>query len=179
MNRPLPPLVAVDEVEAPDAPTWSPERVALLHLHYLQGMAASESARRIGGVTRNAVISKRYRMGLFGRIPSGRPRLKRVEAPAGGRVRYRLLAPREEAMAVTPLPAMDWPPPLGARPTRMADRPCHSCAWPLGPAEAPGDAATLFCCAPLAGRGPYCEDHRQRARRVPDPAPGPLAPRKP
>ena len=174
MNRPLPTRVTKDKDESPGAPTWSPERIALLHLHYLQGLTAAESARDIGGVTRNAVISKRYRMGLFGRVTPA-PRLKRVETNDGA-VRYRRLAPREETLAVTPLPAMDWPPPPDARPARMADRPEHSCAWPLGPAAAPGDAATLFCCAPYVGPGPYCESHRQRARRIPDVAPAPPAP---
>ncbi len=165
MNGPILPPVAVDEGDADRV--WSPHRIALLHLHYLQGMAAVESARLIGGVTRNAVISKRYRMGLFGRIRLDRPRLKRVETPEPGGARYRRFAPREELMAVTPLPAMDLPPPPEARPATVVDRPARSCAWPLGPAEDPGDAATLFCCAPLSALGPYCETHRQRARRAP------------
>jgi len=158
------PMVA-EELDLSAAGTWSPERVALLHLHYLQGLAAAESARLIGGVTRNAVISKRYRMGLFGRIPMDRPRLKRIESPAPGGPRYRRLAPREELMSVTPLPAMDWPPPPASRPANLVDRPDRTCAWPLGPAESPGDASTLFCCAPLNWRSHYCEVHRARARR--------------
>ena len=167
MTRPLIfPLVAEDP-DGSEAGVWSPERVALLHLHYLQGLAAIESARLIGGVTRNAVISKRYRMGLFGRMRTDRPRLKRIETPEPGGARYRRLAPREELLAVTPLPAMDWPPPPGSRPATLADRPDRTCAWPLGPAEEMGNASTLFCCAPLGGRGPYCEAHRQRARRLP------------
>ena len=139
----------------------------MLHLHYQQGMTAAESAAKIGGVTRNAVISKRYRMGLFGRVPADRPRLKRVEEPQSGQVRYRRLAPREDCMGITPLPAMDWPAPPGARPVTLADRPTRSCVWPLGPAETPGDATTLFCCAPLNGLGPYCEAHGLRARQAP------------
>ena len=106
-------------------------------------------------------------MGLFGRVQTDRPRLKRVTDPETGRERYRRLAPREELMAITPLPAMDWPAPPGARPSTLADRAPRTCVWPLGPAERPGDAATLFCCAPLGGRGPYCEAHLQRARRAP------------
>ena len=168
MTRPFTSFVAADDDAEAVAEVWSPDRVALLHLHYLQGLSAAESARLIGGVSRNAVISKRYRMGLFGRM-AVRPRLKREEpTEPGGRVRYRRLAPREELMAVTPLPAMDLPPPPDARPAALADRPARSCAWPLGPAENPGDANTLFCCAPIAALGPYCAVHRDRARPEPD-----------
>ena len=167
MNRPPPSQFQIEIADAAAAGTWSPERVALLHLHYLQGLSAAESARQIGGVTRNAVISKRYRIGLFGRVLTEAPRLKRVTDPDTGRDRYRRLAPREDLMAVTPLPTMDWPPPPDARPAVLADRPARTCAWPLGAADRPGDSATLFCCAPLAGHGPYCATHLKRARRAP------------
>ena len=167
MNRPLPTVAPSDDLDDVWPGTWSPQRVALLHLQYLQGMTAAESARDIGGVSRHAVISKRYRMGLFGRGGSDRPRLKAVPEPDTGRVRYRRLTPREDWMGVTPLPPMDWSPPPDARPATLADRPPRSCAWPLGPAEAPGEATTLFCCAPLSDPGPYCEAHRQRARQPP------------
>jgi len=167
MTRPCSTLVAADVVAGSKTDAWSAERVALLQLHYLQGLSAAESARLICGVSRNAVISKRYRMGLFGRLET-RPRLKRVEPrEAGGRVRYRCLAPREDMMAVTPLPRMDLAPPPDARPAKLVDRAAKSCAWPLGPAEEPGDAATLFCGAPAPGPSPYCDVHAARARRPP------------
>ena len=66
MNRPFCLPVVVDDNRAETARVWSVERIVLLHLHYLQGISAAESAKLIGGVSRNAVISKRYRMGLFG-----------------------------------------------------------------------------------------------------------------
>lgn len=44
--------------------TWTPEREGLLKILWAQGLSASQIANRIGGVSRNAVIAKRDRMGL-------------------------------------------------------------------------------------------------------------------
>jgi hypothetical protein len=79
-----------------------------------------------------------------------------------------------EALSGEPLPFMDWPLPPGARPKFLADREAGECAWPLGPAEAPGDHRSLFCCAPVKRGRPYCPCHQLRARR--DPVPPPPAP---
>ena len=167
MNRPVSLADLIDGARLGRRRVWSPERVALLQLHYLQGMAAAESARLIG-LTRNAVISKRYRLGLFGRAVSDRPR-SRPSKPlkTGDAVRPFWFSPREDLMAVEPLPAMDLPPPPDARPSILADRPARTCGWPLGPAEDPGDATSLFCCAPVVGRKSYCTAHLRRSLRAP------------
>jgi len=44
--------------------TWTPDREALLKILWTQGLSASQIAKRLGGVSRNAVIGKRIRMGL-------------------------------------------------------------------------------------------------------------------
>jgi hypothetical protein len=168
MNQPLRTPIAADDEDAACSTAWTAQRVAMLHLHYLQGMTAADSALILGGVTRNSVISKRYRLGLFGRAAPSRPKLTRAPSNDGGAAAWlRRLGPREESLAVAPLPAMDFPPPPDARPATLADRQTRTCAWPLGPAERPGDAATLFCCAPLDARSPYCAVHAARSRRAP------------
>lgn len=43
---------------------WTPERENLLKILWTQGLSASQIAKRLGGVSRNAVIGKRVRMGL-------------------------------------------------------------------------------------------------------------------
>ena len=46
---------------------WSDERVAVLKKMWLEGNSASEIAKEIGNVTRNAVIGKVHRLGLSNR----------------------------------------------------------------------------------------------------------------
>jgi len=140
---------------------WSPRRVELLREHHARGLTARESAELLGGVTRDAVISKRNRLGL--------PQLRRPEStltvlvpPAQTRLRRGHLA----ALCCAPLPQMDLTPPCNVNPKPLVERKRRECAWPLGPAEAEGDYRTLFCCAPARRRSPYCPEHAALARRV-------------
>ena len=57
---------------------WSDDRVEQLKTLWTEGLSASQIARALGGVTRNAVIGKVHRLGLAGRASpsrSERPRL--------------------------------------------------------------------------------------------------------
>src|ERR1700754_4502834 len=57
---------------------WSDERVEQLKSLWTEGLSASQIARALGGVTRNAVIGKVHRLGLAGRASparTDRPRL--------------------------------------------------------------------------------------------------------
>lgn len=47
--------------------SWTAERIQLLEKLWMDGRTASEIAKEMGGVTRNAVIGKAHRMGLSGR----------------------------------------------------------------------------------------------------------------
>jgi GcrA cell cycle regulator len=58
---------------------WGIERVSLLKKLWSDGLSAGQIAQRLGGVTRNAVISKIHRLGLPGR--SKRNRVARRAAP--------------------------------------------------------------------------------------------------
>ncbi len=46
---------------------WNDERVATLRKLWTDGLSASQIAKQLGGVTRNAVIGKVHRLGLAGR----------------------------------------------------------------------------------------------------------------
>ena len=58
---------------------WTPDREALLKILWTQGLSANQIAKRLGGVSRNAVIGKRIRMGLPERDASS-PRLTKAQA---------------------------------------------------------------------------------------------------
>lgn len=47
--------------------SWTEDRVDLLKKLWAQGHSASQIAKQLGGVTRNAVIGKVHRLGLSGR----------------------------------------------------------------------------------------------------------------
>lgn len=49
--------------------SWTDERVETLKLMWSEGKSASQIAKELGGVTRNAVIGKVHRLGLSNRVP--------------------------------------------------------------------------------------------------------------
>jgi GcrA cell cycle regulator len=51
--------------------SWTDERVELLKKMWGEGQSASQIAKELGGVTRNAVIGKVHRLGLSNRATSG------------------------------------------------------------------------------------------------------------
>ncbi|MBE0453573.1 GcrA family cell cycle regulator [Roseovarius autotrophicus] len=53
--------------------SWSDERVDLLKKLWTEGQSASQIAKELGGVTRNAVIGKVHRLGLSNRNGGGAP----------------------------------------------------------------------------------------------------------
>ena len=96
--------------------SWTDERVETLKRMWSEGQSASQIAKELGGVTRNAVIGKVHRLGLSNRTggggsvkasaeaanssdaPEAKPTAKAKEtaAPAAA------AAPVEESKAVTP-----------------------------------------------------------------------------
>ena len=51
--------------------SWTDERVEMLKAMWAEGKSASQIAKELGGVTRNAVIGKVHRLGLSNRGPNG------------------------------------------------------------------------------------------------------------
>src|SRR6476469_10974427 len=66
---------------------WTDDRVETLKKLWLEGLSASQIAKQLGGVTRNAVIGKVHRLGLSGRAAPSQPsrpvlRTQRPQRPA-------------------------------------------------------------------------------------------------
>jgi hypothetical protein len=143
---------------------WTAERVAALVEHYRRGLSAAESAALIGGVSKNAVISKRRRLGLLASVAMGAPSTAdRGPRLSGlGRIRRLRCSP---PLPTSPLPEMEGPLPSGANPKLLVERRFGECPWPLGPAHEPGDDRTRLCGAPTLGCGRYCAVHAARAYR--------------
>ena len=135
---------------------WSEDRVTTLKSLWLHGLSASQIAKALGGVTRNAVIGKVHRLGLSGRaVPSAPARPARTSIPRSPR---RVTAPRPKpAIRHTPLPASPEGPGLVSS---MATLGAHACKWPIGDPKAP----SFTFCGRLAN-GPYCPAHEAQAFR--------------
>src|SRR5205085_6698739 len=64
---------------------WTDDRVASLKKLWLEGLSASQIAKQLGGVTRNAVIGKVHRLGLSGRAAPAAPARTIFKAPRAPR----------------------------------------------------------------------------------------------
>src|SRR6056297_991247 len=99
--------------------SWSDERVELLKKLWGEGQSASQIAKELGGVTRNAVIGKVHRLGLSNRNGGGNaaadPQPKPEPKPAAA-------APRAEPEAKKPATAAAPEAPAAAPVTGRADR---------------------------------------------------------
>ena len=125
---------------------WTEDRVEILTKLWAEGLSASQIAKQLGGVTRNAVIGKVHRLGLSGRAKPSNPAKKKARKTVARTRQTRApSAPRAPRPVVQPRPA---PPPIEALP--MADGRFatiltitdHMCKWPIGD---PSTSEFRFC----------------------------------
>ena len=140
---------------------WTDERVESLKKLWLEGLSASQIAKQLGGVTRNAVIGKVHRLGLSGRAAPSQPQRSVFRAPR----------PARAPVAAAPVARRPAPAPIAA-PTQVALREepgsatvltlgAHMCKWPIGD---PSTDEFSFCGRRTGGdEGPYCREHAQIA----------------
>ena len=143
---------------------WTDERVEMLKKLWLDGHSASQIAKQLGGVTRNAVIGKVHRLGLSGRATPSQPARPVFKAPR----------PARPLVSSPPVPRRlaehhHAPPMPAARPAPYVEEPgtatvltlgAHMCKWPIGD---PATDAFTFC-GRRAGEGaPYCVEHARLA----------------
>ncbi len=79
--------------------SWTDERVELLKKMWTEGQSASQIAKELGGVTRNAVIGKVHRLGLSNRTTGPTP------APASPAAKAAPAAKEKAAARPKPAPA--------------------------------------------------------------------------
>lgn len=155
---------------------WTEERVAELKRLWLEGQSASQVARQLGGVSRNAVIGKVHRMGLAGRDPPASPRALGGLSPGRGKSNVAAnIARRRTARAVQPVQPRAPRVELTPTATLLTLTP-NGCRWPIGDPQEPGFG---FCGRLRADQVSYCRQHAQAAVRkpfvcVPGQAPGAL-----
>ncbi|TAL41446.1 MAG: GcrA cell cycle regulator [Salinibacterium sp.] len=130
---------------------WTDERTELMQKLWQDGLSASQVARQLGGVSRNAVIGKVFRMGLQRGAPSRPTRAVKVrpERPArplrNPQPRPPRVSPPMVARYVDETPGIATPSTIGA----------HMCRWPIG--DPTHDHFTF--CGRGSDVGPYCVEH--------------------
>ena len=115
--------------------SWTDERVETLKRMWAEGQSASQIAKELGGVTRNAVIGKVHRLGLSNRAGESASMADEVEiAPPA--------APAKPEVAAEPAAPRPAPAAVPVQPKPAAERPA--------PAVAPAAAAAAAPAAPAA-----------------------------
>jgi GcrA cell cycle regulator len=130
---------------------WTEERVEQLKTLWTEGLSASQIARALGGVTRNAVIGKVHRLGLAGR--AGPARSERPRSVSHKSV-VRMAQPEPPVVEEDPIILED-----GGFATVLTinDRMCR---WPIGD---PAENEFHFCGHKPKSGSPYCEAHARKA----------------
>jgi GcrA cell cycle regulator len=95
--------------------SWTDERVETLKRMWGEGQSASQIAKELGGVTRNAVIGKVHRLGLSNRV-GGKDEDEAAEAPVAAAAPPPAAAARPEPAAPRAEPQVKAEPPRPAAP---------------------------------------------------------------
>ncbi len=140
---------------------WTDERIAILRQMWAEGATAPAIAKRLGGLSRSAVLGKIYRLRLGADV---RAVAMKEQAPAEALQKPAALERRrpEHDSALPPPPK---PQPKGSSPRgkTLLELRNDSCRWPNGD---PAKRNFFFCGAPgadLEGGRPYCAHHARRA----------------
>ncbi len=111
--------------------SWTDERVELLKKLWGEGQSASQIAKELGGVTRNAVIGKVHRLGLSNRATGGTATKTEAKAkPAASKADPKPAKPSTTDAAPKEAPASK---PVAAAPVSPARRQIIPAGQPLPP----------------------------------------------
>jgi len=166
--------------------SWTDERVELLKKLWGEGQSASQIAKELGGVTRNAVIGKVHRLGLSNRASSGSKAEttqkvdKKPEKVAAKKPEAATKEPEPKPVMQSParrqiIPAGQPLPPQPsaneispealarvseiekkAKRISLLELTERTCKWPVGDPATPD---FWFCGLPTQSGKPYCEAH--------------------
>jgi GcrA cell cycle regulator len=156
--------------------SWTDERVETLKKLWQEGHSASQIAKQLGGVTRNAVIGKVHRLGLSGRAAPSQPArpLYKPTRPArtvaatpaaatSSGLGQASAAPvaRREILPVRAAPSMNLinvPEQPGT--ATVLTLGAKMCKWPIGD---PSSEEFSFCGRRASDGIPYCVEHSRVA----------------
>ncbi len=140
--------------------SWTEERVSLLKELWGDGHTAAEIAKKLGGVTRNAVIGKAHRLKLSNRVSP----IQQNKKPANKNNKRKSI----EKKSKTSSPRIDAQEDSIVKNTYLAsdnlynlmDLKPRMCRWPSGD---PKEEEFGFCGGRTVSGIPYCEEHAKLA----------------
>ena len=144
--------------------SWTDERVETLKRMWAEGQSASQIAKELGGVTRNAVIGKVHRLGLSNRVAGGKDEDEDSPAAAAPAAATARPEPRPEPAArAEPAPSRgaDRPAPAAA-PSNVTPLPIRKAIVPAGQPLPPQPSANEISPEALAS----VREVEKRARRL-------------
>ncbi|MDP8916133.1 MAG: GcrA cell cycle regulator [Pseudomonadota bacterium] len=142
--------------------SWTDDRVEVLKKLWLEGLSASQIAKQLGGVTRNAVIGKVHRLGLSGRATPSQP-ARVARAPRPPRPVSQPTVRREAAAPAHPRPEPQrFYAPEEPGTATVLTLGAHMCKWPIGD---PSSDEFTFC--GRRAEGAYCVEHSRVAFQPP------------
>jgi len=131
--------------------SWTDDRVETLKRLWAEGQSASQIAKELGGVTRNAVIGKVHRLGLSNRTETEEPAKPAAQAapqaaapaaaPAAATAAQPAAGTARAASAAKPAAAQPKPAAAAAKPAAGKDSETRAEAAAAAPAEAPAEPA--------------------------------------
>ena len=129
---------------------WTPERIDSLRRYWLEGLSSAQIAERLGGVTRNAVVGKRLRLGMRDRVAPGNaiPRPKGASKPKP--------KPKPKLKIAQEPPKATQPPASAASPSIPG---AQSCKWIAGDPR----GYHTWCGEPTEPNSSWCAEHRRLA----------------
>jgi GcrA cell cycle regulator len=163
--------------------SWTDERVETLKTLWGEGQSASQIAKVLGGVTRNAVIGKVHRLGLASRAaakpepakaakeaapaPKPKTKAKAVEKAEPAPVKEK---PKPVTVSKPPVVTSTFPHPpapseplvdlvdvdAAAKKLSLLELNERTCKWPIGD---PSKGEFYFCGHAAAPGKPYCSSH--------------------
>jgi GcrA cell cycle regulator len=150
-----------------DTGYWNEENTAKAMKLWTDGKSASDIAREMGGISRNAIIGKMHRMGITERGPAAeKPSVPRVERPAPVRQVNKFNSlPRllpKPAAAPLPAPVVHAVPHAGAPDVerlKLYQLKDNQCRWPVSGEK----EHMLFCAGSTAPVDVYCKYHARLA----------------
>ncbi len=152
--------------------SWTDERVETLKKLWQDGHSASQIAKQLGGVTRNAVIGKVHRLGLSGRATPSTPARPMYKPQRPARIASTPSHPVNHAPSHAPVVRRE---PVVARPVvsqpivPYVEEPgtatvltlgAKMCKWPIGD---PSSESFSFCGRVSSEGAPYCVEHSRVA----------------
>lgn len=138
--------------------SWTDDRVDVLKKLWGDGHTAAEIAKKLGGVTRNAVIGKAHRLKLSNRISP----IQQNKKPANKNVaRKKIIEKAPAPIAKSPAIVAEKQPVITSENLHsLMDLKPRMCRWPSGD---PKEENFGFCGDETISGIPYCEEHAKLA----------------